>query len=406
MFIAFSVSTVSAYFQLRFQRQIFRLRGRISGKLFEFIDNIAKLRVSGTESRAFAAWAREFSAQKEMSIRARGVSNALTVFNSTFPVISLALIFSYAAHLMGQPLLHEFTTGAFLAFLAAYIQFQSAALQLNSTVESVLGIVPLYERAAPIFETLPEVDDGKRLPGDLTGLLEINHLSFRYHPNMPFVLRDLSFAVKPGEFVAIVGPSGSGKSTLLRLLVGFEKPESGAIYYDGQDLAGLDIQAVRQQMGVVIQNARLVSGTVFHNIVGSAALTLDDAWQAARMAGLEQDISEMPMGMHTVISEGGGSLSGGQRQRLFIARAIVKKPRILLFDEATSSLDNQTQSIVSSSLDALQVTRIVIAHRLSTIINADRILVMEKGVVVQCGAHHELVNQNGLFRELAKRQLA
>ncbi len=237
-------------------------------------------------------------------------------------------------------------------------------------------------------------------------MLEINHLSFRYHPNMPFVLRDLSFAVKPGEFVAIVGPSGSGKSTLLRLLVGFEKPESGAIYYDGQDLAGLDIQAVRQQMGVVIQNARLVSGTVFHNIVGSAALTLDDAWQAARMAGLEQDISEMPMGMHTVISEGGGSLSGGQRQRLFIARAIVKKPRILLFDEATSSLDNQTQSIVSSSLDALQVTRIVIAHRLSTIINADRILVMEKGVVVQCGAHHELVNQNGLFRELAKRQLA
>lgn len=406
MFIAFSVSTISAYFQLRFQRQIFRLRGRISGKLLEFIDNIAKLRVSGTESRAFAAWAREFSAQKEMSIRARGVSNALTVFNSTFPVISLALIFSYAAHLMGQPLLREFTTGAFLAFLAAYIQFQSAALQLNSTIESVLGIVPLYERAAPIFETLPEVDDGQRLPGDLTGLLEINHLNFRYHPNMPFVLRDLSFVVKSGEFVAIVGPSGSGKSTLLRLLVGFEKPESGAIYYDGQDLAGLDIQAVRQQMGVVIQNARLISGTVFHNIVGSAALTLEDAWQAARMAGLEQDISEMPMGMHTVISEGGGNLSGGQRQRLFIARAIVKKPRILLFDEATSSLDNQTQSIVSSSLDALQVTRIVIAHRLSTIINADRILVMEKGVVVQCGAHHELVNQKGLFRELAKRQLA
>ena len=166
MFIAFSVSTISAYFQLRFQRQIFRLRGRISGKLLEFIDNIAKLRVSGTESRAFAAWAREFSAQKEMSIRARGVSNALTVFNSTFPVISLALIFSYAAHLMGQPLLREFTTGAFLAFLAAYIQFQSAALQLNSTIESVLGIVPLYERAAPIFETLPEVDDRQRLPGD------------------------------------------------------------------------------------------------------------------------------------------------------------------------------------------------------------------------------------------------
>ena len=405
MVIAFAVSTASAYFQLRCQRQIFRVRGRISGMLLEFIDNIAKLRVSGTESRAFAAWAREFSAQKDLSMRARSVSNGLTVFNSAFPVISLAVVFSYAAHLMGQPLLRGFTTGAFLAFLAAFIQFQSAALQLNSTIGSVLGIVPLFERAAPIFETLPEVDDGKRHPGELTGLLEISHLNFRYGPDLPLVLHDLSFTVKPGEFVAIVGPSGSGKSTMLRLLLGFEKAESGAIYYDGQDLAGLDIQAVRQQMGVVIQNARLTSGSIFNNIIGLSPLTLDDAWQAARMAGLDQDIEEMPMGMHTVVSEGGGNLSGGQRQRLLIARAIVKKPRIFLFDEATSSLDNQTQSIVSRSLDALQVTRIVIAHRLSTVINADRILVIEKGGVVQCGAYGELVNQKGIFCELAKRQL-
>jgi ABC-type bacteriocin/lantibiotic exporter with double-glycine peptidase domain len=366
---------------------------------------MAKLRVSGTESRAFAAWAREFSAQKDLSMRARRVSNGLTVFNSAFPVISLAVVFSYAAHLMGQPLLRGFTTGAFLAFSAAFIQFQSAALQLSSTIGSVLGIVPLFERAAPIFETLPEVDDGKRHPGELTGLLEISHLNFRYGPDMPLVLHDLSFSVKPGEFVAIVGPSGSGKSTMFRLLLGFEKAESGAIYYDGQDLAGLDIQAVRQQMGVVIQNSRLASGTIFNNIIGLAPLTLDDAWQAARMAGLDRDSQEMPMGMHTVVSEGGGNLSGGQRQRLLIARAIVKKPRIFLFDEATSSLDNQTQSIVSHSLDALQVTRIVIAHRLSTVINADRILVIEKGVVVQCGAYRELVNQKGIFCELAKRQL-
>jgi NHLM bacteriocin system ABC transporter ATP-binding protein len=405
MLVAFAVSAVCAVSQVRYQRRIFRLRGRIAGMLLQFADNIAKLHVSGTEPRAFAAWAREFAEQKELSVRAQNVTNYLTVFNSAFPVLSLAVIFSYAAHLMGQPLLHALTTGTFLAFLAAFIQFQSATLQLNSAVESVLGIVPLYERVAPIFESVPEVDEAKKHPGELSGALEISHLSFRYHPEAPLVLRDLSFAVRPGQFVAIVGPSGSGKSTLLRLLLGFEKPDSGAIYYDREDLAGLDIQAVRRQIGVVIQNARLGAGTIFESIVGSAPLTLADAWEAARMAGFDEDIHKMPMGMHTFISEGGTNLSGGQCQRLHIARAIVKKPRLFFFDEATSALDNQTQSVVSRSLEALQATRIVIAHRLSTIINAERILVIEKGTLVQCGSYEELVNREGLFRELAKRQL-
>ena len=252
---------------------------------------------------------------------------------------------------------------------------------------------------------MPEVNDANKHPGDLTGAIEVNHLTFRYRADTPLILRDFSLAVKPGEFVAFVGPSGSGKSTLLRLLLGFEKPESGTIYYDGQDLAGVDIQAVRQQLGVVIQNARLASGTIFQAIVGSSPLTLDDAWEAAARARLDADIREMPMGMHTIVSEGGGNLSGGQRQRLLIARAMVKKPRIFLFDEATSALDNQTQAIVSRSLDAIQATRIVIAHRLSTIANADRIVVIEKGAVVQTGNYKELADQEGLFRELAKRQL-
>jgi ABC-type bacteriocin/lantibiotic exporter with double-glycine peptidase domain len=211
--------------------------------------------------------------------------------------------------------------------------------------------------------------------------------------------------IEPGRFVAFVGPSGSGKSTVFRLLLGFETPESGAIYYDGQDLAGLDVQEVRRQMGVVLQNGRLVNADIFTNIVGSAPLTMEDAWEAAELAGMEPDIRSMPMGMHTVIGEGGGSLSGGQRQRLMIARAIVGKPRVILFDEATSALDNQTQAIVSRSLERLQATRIVIAHRLSTVINADCIFVMDKGVLVQHGTFQELMDKGGMFRELAKRQL-
>jgi NHLM bacteriocin system ABC transporter ATP-binding protein len=404
--VIFARSAVSAYFEIRFQRQIARVRGRISGMLLEFIGNIARLRVSGAEPRAFAAWAREFTAQMQLSGRAQKVSNGLTIFNSAFPVVSLAILFTFAAQMMGHPLLHALTTGTFLAFLAAFVQFQSAALGLSSAVESALGVVPLYERAAPIFEALPEVASINIQPGDLSGSIEINHVSFRYHPESPLVLNDISFAVGPGQFVAIVGPSGSGKSSLLRLLLGFERPEGGVIYYDGQDLAKIDIQAARRQIGVVLQSARLGSGTIFDNIVGSGPFTLDDAWEAARSAGLERDIREMPMGMYTVVSEGGGNISGGQRQRLLIARAMVKKPRIFLLDEATSALDNRTQAIVSHSLDAFSATRIVIAHRLSTIVNADRILVVEKGAIVQSGAYQELIEQEGLFRDLAKRQLS
>jgi NHLM bacteriocin system ABC transporter ATP-binding protein len=399
-------STASMYIQIRYQREVFRSRGHISGMVLGFIDNIARLRVSGAELRAFAAWAREFSKQKKLSVRAHSISASLAVFNSALPVISLAVIFACSTQLMGQPFLQALTTGTFLAFLASFVQFQAATLQLSSAVESALGIVPIHERAIPILETLPEVSEVNKHPGELHGAIEVSHLNFRYHADAPLVLRDVSFAVRPGEFVAIVGPSGSGKSSLFRLLLGFERPESGAIYYDAQDLSGLDVQAVRQQMGVVIQNARVASGTIFDNIIGSAPLTIDDAWDAARGAGLAEDISQMPMGMHTIVSEGGGNLSGGQRQRLLIARAIVRKPRIFLFDEATSALDNRTQAVVSRTLEALQSTRIVIAHRLSTIVNANRIFVMEKGVLIQSGSYRELTDQPGLFRTLVKRQLA
>jgi ATP-binding cassette subfamily C protein len=269
-----------------------------------------------------------------------------------------------------------------------------------------LQVIPQWKRAQPILEAVPEVDLSKADPGKLTGKIAVERVTFRYRDDGPLTLDEVSICAEPGEFVAFVGGSGSGKSTLFRLLLGFETPESGTIYYDGQDLAGLDIEAVRRQLGVVLQSGRIASASLFENIAGGAQITLDEAWEAARMAGLADDIAAMPMAMHTVVSEGGGNLSGGQRQRLAIARALALKPRILLFDEATSALDNRTQAIVSESLDRLQVTRFVIAHRLSTIRNADRIYVLQAGRVVQQGRFEALANEEGLFAQLMARQVA
>jgi ABC-type bacteriocin/lantibiotic exporter with double-glycine peptidase domain len=255
------------------------------------------------------------------------------------------------------------------------------------------------------LESLPESFAAKGDPGLLSGRIEISHVSFRYQADGPLVLDDVSMEIRPGQFVAFVGPSGAGKSTILRLLLGFETPEQGSIHFDDEDFAQLDRQAVRRQIGVVFQNSRLVAGDIFRNIIGSAPLTLDDAWEAARLSGLDEDINKMPMGMHTVISEGESTLSGGQRQRLLIARAIVTRPKMLFFDEATSALDNVTQAKVAKSLDSFKATRVVIAHRLSTIMNADRIFVIQRGKIVQQGRYGDLLSEPGLFAELAKRQL-
>jgi NHLM bacteriocin system ABC transporter ATP-binding protein len=400
------ISFTFGYFQIRYQRDMSKLQGRISGMTLQFINGISKFRVSGTEARVFSVWAREFTNQKLIYLRTRKLSNALSVFDAIFPIAAYGAIFYCAAYFLSTPSVSHMTTGQFLAFFAAFAQFLAAALALSSSAVSMIGVIPLVERAKPILETLPEVGSGKTDPGELSGRIEINHVVFRYRKDMPLVLKDISLSVFPGHFIAFVGMSGSGKSTLFRLLLGFEKPESGAIYFDGQELAGLDLQAVRRQLGVVLQNGRVLTEDIFTNIVGTAPLTFNDAWEAARLSGFDRDIEQMPMGMHTMVSEGGGGLSGGQRQRLMIARAIVGKPRIFLFDEATSALDNQTQAIVSKSLQNLNATKIVIAHRLSTVIKADRIFVMDKGRIVQSGTYSELMREEGVFTELAKRQLS
>ena len=269
----------------------------------------------------------------------------------------------------------------------------------------LLEISPLWQRAKPILTGEIESDTNKTEPGLLQGQIELKNVTFRYRPDGLLILNQVNIQAKPGEFIALVGPSGSGKSTILRLLLGFETPLSGIVSYDSQDLTELNLPGVRRQLGVVLQNGKVMQGSIFDNITGGALVSMDQAWEAARLAGLAEEIEQMPMGIHTLISEGGSNLSGGQLQRLLIARSLIFKPKIILFDEATSSLDNQTQRIITKSLEQLNATRIVIAHRLSTIRNADRIYVMQGGKVIQVGSFEELMKQSGFFTRLVQRQL-
>ncbi|HXI27492.1 MAG TPA: NHLP bacteriocin export ABC transporter permease/ATPase subunit, partial [Vicinamibacterales bacterium] len=401
--VAVAVSGFGCYLQLGHQRDVIAQQGKTSGLVLQLLSSVGKLRVAGADVAAFALWGRGFGDQRALQFKARSIGNWLSAFNAAFPIIAYLFIFWAAQPAAGARA--TVATGDFLAFLSAYASCLGAVLSTSSAFIAALNAIPLYEQAAPILRTLPEVDGEKAEPGVLSGDIEVQHAVFRYRADGPLVLRDITLHIHPGEFVAFVGPSGSGKSTLLRLLLGFDRLESGSIYFDGQDLDGLDVQAVRRQIGVVLQSGRLMSGDILTNIVGSGAATIEEAWEAAKMAGLADDIKAMPMGMHTVISDGGGTLSGGQRQRLLIARAVVNRPRILLFDEATSALDNRTQAIVSASLERLQATRIVVAHRLSTIVNADRICVIERGRIVETGTHTELLARGGLYAELARRQM-
>ncbi len=292
-----------------------------------------------------------------------------------------------------------------MAFVSAYGLVSGAFATLSTINQSLAQIKSIFKIVSPILETEPEVDVNRRVINSIRGGIELNNIYFRYSDSMPYVLDDLSLKIRPGQYVAIVGKTGCGKSTLLRILLGFEKPEKGAVYYDGKDISSLDLKSLRRKIGVVMQNGKLFQGDIYSNIVISAPwLTLDDAWKAAEIAGLADDIKSMPMGMSTMIGEGIGGISGGQKQRLMIARAIAPKPKILMFDEATSALDNITQKKVSNSLDSLKCTRIVIAHRLSTIKHADRIIVLDKGKIVEDGTYDELIKLNGHFSELVNRQ--
>ncbi|MEH2137632.1 NHLP bacteriocin export ABC transporter permease/ATPase subunit [Nostoc sp.] len=390
----------SGMLTLRKVRPLLEQQGQIFGVMVQLINGVAKLRVAGAEERAFAYWGKQYSQQIKLVLSTQAIEDVLNVCNKVLPILTSCVLFWFTATLLQSQQTQgtqALSIGTFLAFNSAFGTFISGATSLSTTVVDVLKIVPLWKRAQPILQAEPEVNNSKTDPGRLSGRVVVDHVAFRYHDDRPLILDNVTIRAEPGEFIALVGTSGSGKSTLFRLLLGFEAPESGSIYYDGQELTGLDIHAMRRQMGVVLQNSRLMSASIFENIASGALVTIDEAWEAARMAGLADDIQAMPMGMHTVVSEGGGNISGGQRQRLLIARALVLKPRILLFDEATSALDNKTQAIVSESLDRLKVTRIVIAHRLSTINNADRIYVLQDGRIVQQGSFERLANQQAIL---------
>ncbi|MFI9572837.1 NHLP bacteriocin export ABC transporter permease/ATPase subunit [Microbispora rosea] len=396
------VCAVAGYFEVRLQRRLYTHEQRLSSRVFQLLTAVPKLRVAAAEERGFGVWAAEFLKARSIGVSARRVQNLVTTFNAGFPLVASVIVFAVVA----GPMLGDVTVPAFLAFFAAFNLLLASVLQFTGAAITAMSVVPMLERLRPILAAEPEEHTGKADPGELSGRIELSRVSFRYGEDGPLVLDGVDLSVEPGEFVAIVGPTGSGKSTILRLLLGFESPSSGTVLYDGQDLGELDIGAVRRQCGVVLQNSSLLAGDIKANITGSTDHTIDDAWDAAAMAGIADDIANMPMGMHTVLSEGTNTLSGGQRQRIMIARALVSHPRIVLFDEATSALDNPTQKIVTESTRQLNATRIVIAHRLSTITDADKIVVLERGRIVQQGRYHELLEDaDGLFARLARRQI-
>jgi NHLM bacteriocin system ABC transporter ATP-binding protein len=403
--VVMTFTAASGYLLVRQNAPLMELEGDIFGLMVQLINGVSKLRVAGAEERAFAYWGQKYTQQLRLTLSTQKIEDAVAIFNTVMPTLTSVMLFWLASTLINSPT-DGLSTGTFLAFSVAFGTFIGGATSLSNTLIEVLGIIPLWQRSQPILTAEPEIDLNNADPGRLKGGIHVDHLTFRYREDGPLILEDVSIHAEPGEFIALVGPSGSGKSTILRLLLGFDTPISGTVYYDGQDLAGLDVLAVRRQLGVVLQNGRISAGTIFENISGGALITLDDAWKAAEMSGFADDVRAMPMQLHTLISEGGSNLSGGQRQRLIIARALALHPNILFLDEATSALDNRTQAIVGQSLDQLKVTRIVIAHRLSTIRHADRIYVLEAGRVVQQGTFDELAAQPGLFAQLIRRQVA
>ena len=375
-----------------------KLSGKESGMTYALISGIQKIKLAGAEKRAFARWGNLYAENAKFTYDPPTFIKLNSVISLAISLVGTIVMYSMAVR-------SGVSVADYYAFNTAYAMVSGAFMALAGIALSAAQIKPILNMVKPFFDAVPEVSDGKQVLTRLSGGIELNNVSFRYSENMPLIIDNLSLKIRPGQYVAIVGKTGCGKSTLMRLLLGFEHPQKGAVYYDGKDLERIDLRSLRRRIGVVMQNGKLFLGDIYSNIVISAPwLSQKDAWEAAELAGIADDIRKMPMGMNTVISEGSGGISGGQRQRLMIARAIAPKPKILMLDEATSALDNLTQKKISESLDSLKCTRLVIAHRLSTIKQCDRIIVLDHGKIIEDGKYDELIEKNGFFAELVARQ--
>lgn len=391
-------SIVSSLVEMDLSTQQMEISGKESGMIYSFITGIQKIRLAGAEKRAFARWGNLYAKSADLEYGPPAFIKLNSVISLAISLVGTIVMYVLAVE-------SGISVADYYAFSTAYGMVSGAFMSLAGIALTAAQIKPILTMVKPFFDAVPEVSDGKQVLTRLSGGIELNNVSFGYSENMPLVIDDLSLKIRPGQYVAIVGKTGCGKSTLMRLLLGFEHPKKGAIYYDGKDLEKIELRSLRRRIGVVMQNGKLFQGDIYSNIVISAPwLSRQDAWEAAELAGIADDIRSMPMGMDTMISEGAGGISGGQRQRLMIARAIAPKPKILMFDEATSALDNITQKKISESLDSLKCTRIVIAHRLSTIKQCDRIIVLDKGKIIEDGKYDELIEKNGFFAELVSRQ--
>lgn len=393
------VFVITSLWQMRMSRKRMLYTAKESGIVHALFWGIQKIRLAGAEKRAFAKWADEYSKEAKIAYDPPLFLKLNTMINMAVSLTGAIVIYYLAVKT-------KLGTAEYYAFNASYAMVQGAFTALAGAALITAEARPMLDMCMPLLETEPEATENKQPITRLSGSIELNNVTFAYSEDMPKVTDNLSLKIKSGQYVAIVGKTGCGKSTLMRLLLGFEKPQKGAIFYDGLDLQRIDLHTLRKKIGVVMQDGKLFSGDIFSNIALSAPdITDDEAWEAAETAGIAEDIRQMPMGMHTFISEGSGGISGGQKQRLMIARAIASKPKILMLDEATSALDNITQKKISDALEKLKCTRIVIAHRLSTIINCDRIILLDKGKIAEDGTYAELMEKGGIFAELVKRQM-
>lgn len=388
--------------------------GALYGKIFQTLMGINAIRTYGCENRFFSNWEKLFSKNKRLEWKMTKWQNLISVVNTMISPISLLFIYATMMIIIktkmeagpeasGSEEADAFRVGDFMGFYFAFTAFTAAIISCFNQIIQLLNIFPIWEQSKVYLESSLESTDRSQ-PGELKGEIKVDHLFFRYASDASLILKDVSIHANPGEFIGIVGHSGCGKSTLMRLLIGFETAESGAIYFDGRDLATLDLQEVRKQMGIVLQNSAILDGTIRDNVMTGGMYKDEQIMQALSLAGFTKDLASMPMGLDTVLMNGGGTLSGGQRQRILIARALVGNPKILIFDEATSALDNQTQELISQNLERMNMTRIAIAHRLSTIRNANCIYVMHQGKVMDFGTFKELASRKGIFYDLLMRQ--